>query len=587
MEKGSTMGINVPVDFGAESFIELLNANHVDYIFMNPGSDTFPIQEAIAKFKVLGKRTPEVVLSLHESMAMAAAHGYFMITGRPQVVLVHVDVGLQNIGGALHNVQRGHIGVVLCAGRAPWLLEESEQGERWEFMWLQERLDQPSVVRDYVKWYYEVHSNKNVHQVVQRAFQVASSEPCGPVYLTLPLEILMEKVEGVTIPDVTRHSRLTTPQAEPELMEQVSEMLLGARNPLILTGDPGRHPASVAPLASLAEALGAPVVTARFRVNFPSSNPMFAGFSPMPFLQDADVILVIDSDVPYSPTQTKPEPGAKIIHIDADPVKPAVPMWNFPADILIQADSRKVIPALNQYVRKNMTSGQRARCQARSGEVSRFHEKMQTSWDRLAKNNAKRKPISPDWLCHCINEAIDDDTTVLIEAVSNTPSVLRQIRRDRPGTFYGNSGTSLGWGLGAALGAKLASPEKTVVTIVADGCFIYGCPIPSLWAASTYRAPFLTVILNNKQYQFPKGVIQKAYGPQSYSAKSDLWIGIDIEPSPDYAMVAEACQTYGRRVEEPSEIPAAVKEALETVRRGQPAVLDVIIEREPDASFFG
>ena len=580
------MGKTLPVEYGAEAFIELLNANHVDYIFLNPGSDTFPIQEAIAKFKVQGKRTPEVVLSLHESMAMAAAHGYFMITGRPQAVLVHVDVGLQNIGGALHNVQRGRIGVVLCAGRAPWLLEEPGYGERWEFMWLQERLDQASVVRDYVKWYYEVHSNRNIHRVMQRAFQMASSEPCGPVYLTLPLEVLMEKIDSVVIPDVPRHSPISTPQAENKLLEQVSDMLLQAQNPLIITGDPGRRPEFVAPMVSLAEALGVPVVTSRFRVNFPGSNPMFAGHSPNPYLKDADVVMVIDCDVPYAPTQAKPNAAARIIHIDVDPLKPSIPMWNFPADILIQADSSKVVPALYQKVQEKMTAEQRARCQTRYKEVSKIHDKLKADWHRLAKKGTEKKPISPDWLCYCINEALDDDTIVLIESVSNTLSVLRQINRETPGTFYGNSGTSLGWGLGAALGAKLASPEKTVVTIVADGSFIYGCPIPSLWAAHTYKAPFLAVILNNRQYQFPKGVIQKAYGKESYSARSNLWIGVDIEPSPDYTLVAEACQAYGRRIEEPSEIPAAIREALEVVRGGRSAVLDVIIEKEPEASYF-
>jgi len=584
--KGDTMGKTLPVEYGAEAFIELLNANQVDYIFINPGSDTYPIQEAIAKFKVQGRRTPEVVLSLHETMAMAAAHGYFMVTGRPQVVLVHVDVGLQNVGGALHNAQRGHIGVILCAGRAPWLLEEPDQGERWEFMWLQERLDQASIVRDYVKWYYEVHSNRNIHRVMQRAFQLASSEPCGPVYVTLPLELLTEKIDGVLIPDVSKHSPLSTPQAEDKLVNQVADMLLHAQNPLIITGDSGRRPATIAPLVSLAEALGAPVVTSRYRVNFPSSNQMFAGNSPNPYLEDADVVVVIDCEVPYAPTQSKPKTNAKIVHIDVDPLKPTIPMWNFPADVLIQADSSKFIPALNQKVSEKMTPKQRARCQSRYEAFSSVHKKMKADWHRLAEKGAERKPISPDWLCYCINEALNDNTIVIIESVTNTPSVLRQIRREIPGTFYGNGGTSLGWGLGAALGAKLASPEKTIITIVADGCFIYGCPIPSLWAASTYKAPFLVVILNNKQYQFPKGIIQKAYGDESYSAKSGLWIGIDIEPSPNYTLISEACQAYGRRVEEPSEFPAAIRDALEVVRSGKPAVLDVIIEKEPEASYF-
>ncbi|GAI18771.1 unnamed protein product, partial [marine sediment metagenome] len=245
----------VPVEAGAEAFVELLNANGVDYIFLNPGTDTFPIQEALSKFKALGKRTPEVILSLHESMGMAAAHGYFMVSGQPQVVLVHVDVGTQQVGGALHNAQRGRIGVVLCAGRAPVTLEQDKLGGRWPFMWLQEQLDQSGIVRDYVKWDYELRSNENIHQVIQRAFQIASTEPCGPVYLTFPPELLMEKIKSVHIPDVARHSAASTPQADTILLAEVAAMLVQAEMPLIITGNPGRHPQSVASLVELAEIL--------------------------------------------------------------------------------------------------------------------------------------------------------------------------------------------------------------------------------------------------------------------------------------------------------------------------------------------
>jgi len=218
----------VPVEAGAEAFIELLNANGVEYIFLNPGTDTIPVQEAIAKFNAQGKRTPGVVLCLHESVAMSAAHGYFVVSGRPQVVLVHVDAGTQNVGGALHNAQRGRIGVVFCAGRAPIDLENDELGGRWFFMWIQDRRDQTSIVRDYVKWDYELRSTDTMHRVVQRAFQLAATEPCGPVYLTLPLELLIEKIDGVCIPDVARHAAVTSPQADPVLLDKAAEVLIDA-----------------------------------------------------------------------------------------------------------------------------------------------------------------------------------------------------------------------------------------------------------------------------------------------------------------------------------------------------------------------
>ncbi|MEE8413301.1 MAG: thiamine pyrophosphate-binding protein [Dehalococcoidales bacterium] len=158
----------IPVDEGAEAFVEIMNANKVDYLFLNPGTDTFPIQEAISKFKALGKRTPKVILCLHESVALAAAHGYFAVTGRPQVVLVHVDIGTLQVGGALHNAQRGRIGIIFCAGRAPSTYDQNIRGERSAGIhWIQEQFDQAGSVRNYVKWEYELRSAGNIHQVSQ------------------------------------------------------------------------------------------------------------------------------------------------------------------------------------------------------------------------------------------------------------------------------------------------------------------------------------------------------------------------------------------------------------------------------------
>ena len=577
----------IPVDEGAEAFVELLNANDVEYIFLNPGTDTFPIQEALSKFKALGKRTPEVILSLHESVGMAAAHGYFMISRRPQVVMVHVDVGTQQVGGALHNAQRGRAGVIFCAGRAPLTFEQNKRGERFlNIHWLQEQFDQAGVVRGYVKWEYELHTNENIHQVVQRAFQIASSEPCGPVYLSLPTELLMEKMKSVRIPAVARHAAPSTPQADTALLTEVAAMLIQAKMPLIITGDPGRYPQSVAALVELAETLSARVITSPVRMNFPTTHPLCGGSNPHPYLKNADVLLLIDCDVPYVPAQAKPGPEAKIIHINIDPVKQDIPMWVFPVDVLIEADSSKAIPVLSEMIRQRVTPEQQARFQARFRRLKSEHQRLRDRWQRLAITKAEQKPISPEWLCHCIAEAIDEDTILLNEAVTNTPFVTHLIHRTRPGTLFSSGGTSLGWGLGAALGAKLAAPDKTVVTLVGDGSFIFGCPIPALWAADVYHAPFLSIIFNNQQYQAPKEALRRAYGKESFSEKTGTWVGMDIAPSPNYALIAQACYAYGQIVEDPSALKSALRKALNQVRRGRPAVLDVRIESPRSPLFF-
>ena len=564
----------IPVNGGAEAFVELLNANGVDYIFLNPGTDTYAIQEAVCKFKALDKRTPEIVLCLHESVAMAAAHGYFMVSGKPQVVFVHADLGPQQVGGALHNAQRGRAGVVLCSGRVPSSIDNRLN----QVHWLQEQFDQAGVVRNYVKWEYELRTNDNIHHVVQRAFQVASSEPCGPVYLCMPTDLLAEKMTGVRIPPVVRHGASSACGIDNALLAEVASLLTEAEKPLIITGYSGRHLDSVASLVELAETLGARVVTSQTRMNFPTTHPLFGGFLPAPYIKDADVVLIIDHDVPYVPAQAKPEPDARIIHIDIDPLKQNFPLWGFPVDILVQADSSRVLPVLSQMIQQKVTPKQRARFQARFKQLQGEHQKMQEEWRNLAITGAAQKPISPDWLCHCVDEVLDEDTIVVGEPVTNLAVLLRQVHRTQPGTYFLSGGSNLGWGLGAALGTKLASPDRTVVTMVGDGSFVFGCPTAALWAASNFHAPFLCIIFNNMQYTAPKLTIKQSLGPESYSMKTGRWIGTDIRPCPDYAAIAQACHAYGRMVADPSELKAALNEALDQVRGGKPAVLDVRVE---------
>jgi len=567
----------VPVNEGAEAFIELLNANGVNYIFLNPGTGSSSIQEALSKYKALGKRAPEVILCLHEFVAMSAAHGYFMVSGKPQVVLVHLTLGTQQVGGALLNAQRSRIGVVFCATRVPFSVGEAGVGGRtFPLHWFQETFDQAGTVRGYVKWEYELRSNENIHEVVQRAFQVTASEPCGPVYLSLPQELLTQKIKEVRIPRVARHSSVSTPQVDKTLMEQATAMLVRAEEPLIIAGYSGRHSQGVASLVELAETLGARVVTSQYRMNFPTTHPLFGGFDSGPYIKDADVIFVIDHDVPYIPGRAKLRSDAKIIHFDIDPVKRDFPVWGFPADILVECDSSKALPLLNQVIREKATPEDKSRFQVRSQRLKDEHQKLLEQRQQLAK--AGQKTISAEWLCHCLDEVIDEDAIVIEEAVTNRFSVLNQIQRTRPGTFFTSEGSSLGWALGAALGAKLASPDSTVVTLVGDGTFIFGAPIPALWASNAYQAPFLCVIFNNQLYSAPKGAIRNVYGEQGYSAKTGLWIGVDITPSPDYALIARACGGYGQMVEEPEKLKTALINALEQVRQGKPAVVDVRIK---------
>ena len=570
---------SVPVDYGAEAFVEMLNANGVEYVFINSGSDTVAIQEAMAKFVSLGRRVPRAIVCPDEATAVAAAHGHFMISRKPQVVLVHVDAGTLQFGGNIHNAQRGRAGMILCAGRAPMTFDGEMAGTRdlW-IHWTQEQRDQAGILRNFTKWDYEVRRTDSIQHVLQRGFQLASSEPPAPIYITLPREVLMERVSEVKVPDVNRHGPVTTPQADFAAINRAAELLAKARSPLILTAQSGRNQSSVSAIIELSELIAAPVVSQQVYMNFPTTHPMWAGVNPQPYLSDADVLLVIDQDVPYIPIHGRPRQDAQIIHIDIDPVKPTIPLWVFPADLLIHADSAKALPALVDSVSSVLTEAHRARIDERFGVIKAHAQNLKAEAVQLALSHSTRQPITPEWLSYCINQVIDEDTIFLDECVSNSVGLTTYLQRSVPGTFYKSGGSSLGWGLGAALGAKLAQPDKTVVTAVGDGTFIYGCPTSSLWAADVHGAPFLTVIYNNQVHYASKSTLIKGY-PDSYASKTNNWVGLELSPSVDFAMLAQACRCYGEMVEQPGEVKPALERALEQVKAGRPAVLDVRIER--------
>lgn len=566
------------VDEVSEALIEMLNLNGVDYIFINPGTDTFPIQEAIAKYSALGKRTPKMVLCLHESTAMSAAHGYFMVAGRPQMVFVHVDLGTQNVGGQLHNAQRGHAAMLFCAGRTPSVFHGELRGGRSHYIhWLQEQYNQAGVVHDYVKWEYELCLSENMGHVLQRAFQVAATELCGPVYLTLPREVLMEKIGHLRVPPLEKYAPAVSPQGDPEKLKEAVSLLVGAKNPLILVANAGRHHSAVASLVEFTETVAAPVIEWQNRMNFPTSHDLHLGFMPGAYLEKADVVLIIDHDVPYIPVNERPSPAAKTIIIDIDPIKRDMPLWCYPADLRITADSSKALPAMAELARRMITPKDQERYKARSERLKGEHDAQRARWKQIALAAEGRETITADWLAHCIAEVSGDDVIYVNETVTNYHAVAQQLELSRPGTFFQSGGSSLGWSLGASLGAKLAAPDKTVIDLSADGNFANSTPMSAFWAADTYKAPFLVVVFNNRRYHAVKRSIEQAY-EDGYSVKTGKYVATEIPNPPSFELVAKACRAYAETVSKPSEVKGALKSALDQVRGGRAALVDVMID---------
>jgi acetolactate synthase-1/2/3 large subunit len=566
----------ISVDSVSDGYIEMLAACGVEYIFINPGTDTAPILESIAKFGAQGRHAPKLILCLHESVAMAAAHGHFMISGKPQVVLVHVDVGTQNIGANMHNAQRGRAGVIVCAGRSP---HDSDGGVPAEHNTpshlLQEQFNRANIVEGYVKWHYELTRPGNLHLAVQRAFQVASTDPAGPVYLTLPREVLMQKMEDL-VAEPGRAPTVSAPAADPNSLGRAAQWLIEANNPLILVAYAGRNPKAVDSLIKLAETLAVPVVESRHRINFPSSHPLHLGYSAGRYLQQADCILIIDSDIPWIPAQEHPAPHCRIVHIDIDPLKKNMPIWGFPVDLSIEADSSQAMEALAGEIERRLTPADRTRIEARRRVLTAEHHALRSRLNERIRDLAARKPIAPEWAAHCLSEVVDESTVIVSEAVSNNPVLWNYLRLDAPGTYFQSLGSGLGWGLGAGLGAKLAAPSKTVICVIGDGSWIFSSPIPAYWAAQQHGCPFLTVIFNNQEYAATAEAIL-AVAPDGYARATGVYPACDLPSAPMYSRISEAMGLWARTVEDPAKLPQVLREALAEVRRGRSAVVAVCV----------
>jgi len=565
----------------AEAFVEALVAQGVECLFLNPGTDTFPVQEAIRKLEEQGRRVPRVVLCLFEVVALAAAHGYYAATGRPQAVLVHVDVGTQNLGAMLHNAQRGRAAVVIAAGRAPYTTDPQERGSRSSYIhWLQEQLDQHGIVRNYTKWDYELRRADQVGEVTSRAFQIAASDPPGPVYMTLPRELLMAQAGTPPLyaPDRFRPAKLGA--GDPESLDLAARWLVSAESPVMLVADVGKNPKGYVACQALAEALALPVVEWRNRANFPGNHPLYQGHDATDLIQEADAILVVDHDVPYIPTLVQPRPEARIIQIDVDPVKEQVPLWTFPVDLPIRADSAAALELLRERALAHLGDQPRPEIEARRERLTKRHEQLRKEWERKAIDDGAGDDITPSWLGYCLNQLAQEQPGLVFvdEMVTSNTAVWEQVPAREPESWYVSGGSGLGWGLGAALGMKLARPDRQVVSLVGDGSFVFGAPTAALWAMQVQEAPALVVILNNACYNATKRPLVASY-PEGYSVSTDHFVGIDLVPPPRYDKIAEAAGGYGEQVSAPGELLDALRRGLERVQAGQAAVIDVQLRR--------
>ena len=414
---------SVPADERGDAIVAAMGLGGVDYMFFNSGSEIMFMQEAIAKANALGRPAPKLVMMTHEYPTLNAALGYAAVSGRMAATAVHVDVGTQHYGCAIHTARHSGLPVLITAGAPPVSFPGSMRGARdGSHFWVQQTPDQNGIVRQYMKWDHRLEYQDNAGLIVSRALQIAQSEPRGPVYLSLPREIAFLPTEGARFPTAQQLGIARAPAPDPDGVRELAERLVKARNPAIVVQRSGRNPATVPALVRLAEFLGVPVgeAAARSYQCFPMDHPLYQSITLD--LAKADVVLVIEADVPWIPGPQQPPRDAYVAVVDIDPIKAHIGTYEFGADMRLIARHRDhARPVAARRCRSSPSAGDRARFEERAARWADVSLARLRESERAAQAHSKKSPISPLWLSYQIGQAMDDNCLMLDETLMLSP----------------------------------------------------------------------------------------------------------------------------------------------------------------------
>lgn len=542
----------------AEALLMRMKACGIEYLFANGGTDFAPIIEAFARGSTSGLDMPEPVVVTHETAAVAMAHGYYLATGRPQAVMVHVNVGLANSAMGLINAASENIPLFMLAGRTP-ITEFDRTGARMTpIQYGQEMRDQGALVRESVKWDYELRYPEQAALLVERALSIAMSEPRGPVYLGLPREPLAEPWPGNLPVDGPVQAPSGALHPDPEQIAQVAALISGSARPLIVVqrSDPGGDFSRA--LSAFANDHAIPVAEFRgLRNVLATRDPMAAGSSIGPLVRDADPVIVIDAPVPWIQRDVQPANDAAVVHIGPDPHFSQIPVRSFRTDIAIQSSPLAAIQALAKAM-----SGAAGRNADRHAEIAaRNAARLDETRARAFSGNGA--PMTPGFLAACLSDAMGGNDVVFSEL--GAPLEGMDLKEPNTGFTPPFSG-GLGWGMPAALGAALADRDRVSIATVGDGSYIFANPVACHQVAEALGLPLLTIVSNNGIWNAVRRAAVNVY-PEGKAAHMNRMPITSLEPVPDCIAVAKASRGWARRVERGDDLPGALAEAMNVVRR--------------------
>lgn len=572
---GTSTRIEAPADTTAQALIHLLSARGVELLFSNSGTDFVDVIDALARYDGTEGFRLKPVLAPHESTIVAMAHGAFLAGGRPQAAMAHVNVGTSNMVMGTINASRARVPMLLLAGRTPYL-EGTAAGSRRNFVqWGQDTFDQASF-REFLKWDYELKTHAHLETAVDRALAIAESDPQGPVYMAMPGEVLAERTPGGTFAHETlpRQRRATLGAALPSAIARAAELIRRAQRPLIVTAEGGRYRRAVPALARFAERFGVGVVEFGKHnfMNLPTSSPMHLGFDPHRALRDCDLLIAVECHVPYIPAFVRDLPRPPTcIQVGIDPLAGRIPMRGFPADIALLGDPASTLNALGEAI-----GAPDDRMLERQRTVAAQHQQVFAEARAAAEADARGGKLTKAWLSLVVGDVIAPEDLIFNEYDLDPTLVPRTVS----GTWFENSiASGLGWALGAAVGAKLVAPERTVIATVGDGSYLFNVPLSAHAAAADHDAGILIVVFNDAGYSTIRRTVKQA-SPDGHATRLGKFPLCDAGTHVDFVQVARAVGHEGVLLDRPETLHAGLREALSKVRDGRTVLCDVRCERD-------
>jgi benzoylformate decarboxylase len=549
---------------GRDIFFEFLEQQGIPYLFGNPGTTELPLVDACNDHPSV-----RYVLSLHEDVAVAQAMGYARASGKVGVVNLHVAPGVAHGLGNLYNAFRARVPLLVTAG------------QHYTGLMVQEPIltaDLAGLVRPFTKWAYEVTLIEELPTALQRAFKEVTTPPYGPVFLSFPMDLMLEDHPGAPVAQVSRVAAGVARTAE---LERAAGVLASAEQPLVVAGDGVGHADAWAELAHLAEAVGATVYSEGYSTlwNFPADHPLFAG--PLPNtptamrerFDGADVVLLcgVTSQAPVS----RYDGGGPLVPWRARTIALDDSAWeigkNQPVEVGLLGDVKANLTQLLDAVRR--TPPDPAAVTARTESARERANERRATWDRQLDAALASDEISPTLVAAELRDLLPDGAIFVDETISNRPSFVNVLRFDDPLSYFAANGLSLGYSPGAAVGMQMALPERQVVNVVGDGSLLY---YPhALWNAASEQAPVLFVVLNNGSYRVLRLIVERMGGP--WNAQQRPTPGLSIgRPSVDFVAMARALGLDAERAKTPAELRSALQRGLDAAR---PYLVDVVIDQ--------